>query len=190
MEVKAKLRSLRMSPRKVRLAAGLIRGKKVKPALDQLNFCGKWSAKPVAKLLKSAIANAKNNFGLVEDNLYIKEISVDGGATLKRWLPRAHGRATPLNKRTSHVNLTLAEIVDSKAKTDVKTDKLEAPVKLDKRPTEAEALKVTAKEEVKPETDEQGKVISDPHREGQGKHTKVEGGKRGFTTKVFRRKSG
>ncbi len=178
-----------MSPRKVRLAAGLIRGKKVKTALDQLNFSGKWSAKPVAKLVQSAVANAKNNFGLAEDNLYIKEISVDGGATLKRWMPRAHGRATPLNKRTSHVNLTLAELVASKDKEAIKP-KTDKPVKADKRPAEAEPLKVVNKEEIKPETDEQGKVVADLHNEGHGKHTKIEGGKRGFTTKVFRRKSG
>ena len=178
-----------MSPRKVRLAAGLIRGKKVKFALDQLSFSGKWSSEPVAKLLKSAIANAKNNFGLAEDNLFVKEISVDGGATLKRWMPRAHGRATPLKKRTSHVNITLAEIVPSQDK-EADKSKTEKPVKLDKRPTEAEGLKVVEKEDIKPETDEQGKVIVDPRREGKGKHTKIEGGKRGFVTKDFRRKSG
>ncbi len=189
MEVKAKLKSLRMSPRKVRLAVGLIRGKKVKTALDQLNFSGKWSAKPVAKLLQSAVANAKNNFGLAEDNLYIKSISVDGGATLKRWLPRAQGRATPLKKRTSHINLILAEVVPSQAKEPAKS-KIAAPLKADKRPAEAEPLKVVAAEAIKPETSVEGQEISDPHRKGRNKPNRAEADKRGFTTKVFRRKSG
>lgn len=177
-----------MSPRKVRLAVGLVRGKKVKVALDQLNFSSKWSAKPVAKLIQSAMANAKNNFGLAEDNLYIKEISVDGGATLKRWLPRAQGRATPLNKRTSHINITLAEIVASKDKATTPA-KVAEPIKVDNRPTEAEGLKVVAKEELKPELSEQGQEISDPHRQGRNKPNRADD-KRGFTTKVFRRKSG
>ena len=73
---------------------------------------------PISKLVKSAIANAVNNFDLSEDNLYIKEIKVDEGPTLKRWMPRAHGRATPLRKRTSHVYVTLGEIKDSGEKED------------------------------------------------------------------------
>jgi large subunit ribosomal protein L22 len=189
MEVKAKLKSLRMSPRKVRLVVDLIRGQKVAAALNQLSFSDKWSAKPLAKLLQSAIANAKNNFGLAEDNLYVKEISVDGGATLKRWMPRAHGRATPIGKRTSHINLVLAEVAPSQPAA-VQPAVAAKPVKTNKRPAEAEGLKVVAKEAIKPATAEQGKEIVDVHREGQGKHTKIEGGKRGFTTKVFRRKSG
>jgi large subunit ribosomal protein L22 len=190
MEVKAKLNNLRMSPRKVRLVAGLVRGKKVAPALDQLTFSPKWSSLPLAKLLKSAIANATNNFGLQTDNLFIKTLTVDGGATLKRWMPRAQGRATPLNKRTSHITIVLGELVPSATPAEVKKPAIEPAVKLDAKPKSDEGVKVEAKEEIKPETDAQGKVIVDPHHEAQGKHTKIEGGKRGFTTKVFRRKSG
>lgn len=190
MEVKAKLNGLRMSPRKVRLVAGLVRGKKVAPALDQLTFSPKWSSLPLAKLLKSAIANAKNNFGLSEDNLFIKTLTVDGGPTLKRWMPRAQGRATPLNKRTSHITITLAELVPS-APVATKKGKLEPVTKLTTKPKEDDGVKTEAKEEIKPETDVPGKVVVDAHHEGHGKHTKIEGGsKKGFTTKVFRRKSG
>lgn len=180
-----------MAPRKVRLAAGLVRGKKIKAALDQLNFSGKWSSKPIAKLIESAVANAKNNFGLKEDNLYVKEISVDGGATLKRWLPRAHGRATPLNKRTSHVNLVLAEIVASEPKVPAKPAVAE-PIKAVERPAEAEGVKLKTVKEVKPTTTEEtDKKVVETHTEAKGKHVKIEGGnKKGFTTKVFRRKSG
>lgn len=191
MEVKAKLNDLRMSPRKVRLVAGLVRGKKVAPALDQLSFSPKWSSKPLAKLLKSAIANAKNNFGLKEDNLFIKALTVDGGPTLKRWMPRAQGRATPLNKRTSHITITLGELVPSATPVEGKKTKLEPATKLTEKPKIDEGIKEEAKEEIKPEVDAQGKVIVDAHHEARGKHPKIEGGsKKGFTTKVFRRKSG
>lgn len=185
-----------MSPRKVRLAVDLVRGKKIKPALDQLAFSSKWSAKPVIKLIQSAVANAKNNLGLVEDNLYIKDISVDGGATLKRWMPRAQGRATPLKKRTSHINVVLAEIAPSQAKATPKVERLAKPLSVSERPVEEGSLKIgqaAAAEnsvEPKPETAEAAKQIVNPARVGQGKHSKIEGGKQGFKTKVFRRKSG
>jgi len=189
MEVTAKLKSLRMSPRKVRLSAGLIRGQKVAAALQQLKFSAKWAAKPLIKLLLSAIANAKNNFGLSEDNLYVKTISVDGGRTLKRWLPRAHGRATPLAKRTSHINLILAEVTPTATKIAAKA-KIENPAEIKERPVEAEGLKTKEVAAAKPATEEKDAQIVDQRREARGQHAKVEGGKRGFTTKVFRRKSG
>jgi len=176
MEVKAKLNNFRMSPRKVRLAAGLMRGKTVAVAKEQLRFSAKWAAKPLLKLLASAVANAQNNFGLAEDNLYIKTITVDGGPTLKRWMPRAHGRATPLNKRTSHITVTLTEIKPT-AQAD-KTDKVEkeADVKL-------ETVKVNEIKETKTKKDKQD-------LNGPAKPHKTEGSaKRGFTGKVFQRKS-
>ncbi len=98
-----------MSPRKVRLVADTIRGLSVKSAEEQLTFRNKRAAKPLLKLLKSVLTNAEHNFKLKKDNLYVKEIKVDEGPTLKRWLPRAMGRATPINKRTSHVLLVLDE---------------------------------------------------------------------------------
>lgn len=110
MEITAKLNYYRMSPRKVRLAAGLIRGKKVKEVLVQLAFTSKRSAPDMAKLLKSAISNAKNNFKIKdEQNLYIKKIKVDEGPTLKRYMPRARGRAAMIRKRTSHVTVVLCQ---------------------------------------------------------------------------------
>ncbi len=107
MEVKAKLRHLRIAPRKVRLVVGLIRGLNVTEAEQQLMFLNKKSAKDILKLLNSAVANAENNFKLAKKDLKIKEIKVDEGFTLKRWMPRAHGRATMLRKRSSHVTLVL-----------------------------------------------------------------------------------
>lgn len=107
MEVKAKLNYLRISPRKVRLVADLIRGMEVKQAEVELSHLVKRSAKPMLKLLKSAEANAKNNFGLDPDGLYIKSLRVDEGPVLKRWRARAFGRAAMIRKRTSHVRMVL-----------------------------------------------------------------------------------
>lgn len=119
MQAKAKLRYLRTSPRKVRLVADVIRGLSVKSAQNQLQFMNKRAAGPMLKLLNSVIANAENNFKLKKDNLYIKELCVDEGPTLKRWMPRAMGRAAPINKRTSHISIVLGE----REKPQVKKDK-------------------------------------------------------------------
>lgn len=117
MEVKAKLRFLKISPRKVRLVVDMIRGLPVNQALDQLSFLNKGSALPISKLLKSAMANAEHNNKLDKDNLFIKKITVDEGPTLKRWRPRAFGRAGMIRKRASHVTLVLDELKTSTKKT-------------------------------------------------------------------------
>ncbi len=110
-EVTANLRFLRIGPRKVRLVADAIRGRKATFAIDVLEMMNKRAAKPMIKLLKSAIANAKHNHNLEVETLRVKSVMVDGGPVLKRWMPRAHGRATPVRERTSHINLVLSEIV-------------------------------------------------------------------------------
>jgi large subunit ribosomal protein L22 len=194
MEVKAKAKFIRMSPRKVRLVTNLIKQMPVEKALNQLQFINKLASGPVACLIKSAIANAEHNFNLEKDNLFIKELKVDEGPALKRSMPRAHGRATPIIKKTSHIILVLGEI---KASKDIKAKKQEiaAPVKLGEQPKKEASVKL--KESIKEETaepkddnnKEKGKVIVDPRMEGRGGHAKIEGGK-GFATKMFRRKSG
>jgi large subunit ribosomal protein L22 len=103
----AKLRHLRIAPRKVRLVADLIRGKNVEEALAILQFTNKRSSLPIAKLLQSAVANADQKEGVDVDRLFVKTITVDGGPTIKRFRPRAMGRATPILKRTSHVSIAL-----------------------------------------------------------------------------------
>ena len=99
MEAKAKLSYLRISPKKVRLVADLVRGLTVEQAIIQLDNLNKSAAKPILKLLNSAVANAENNFKLQKDNLYIKEIKVDGAGMIKRWRPRAYGRGALLRRR-------------------------------------------------------------------------------------------
>ncbi len=105
--VTAKLSYLRMGPRKVRLVADLIRGRSVARAIDILTVTNKRPAKPLLKLLLSAVANAQHNFSLAQEGLKVTTLTVDGGPMLKRWMPKAHGRATPVRERTSHVNLVL-----------------------------------------------------------------------------------
>jgi large subunit ribosomal protein L22 len=107
--VKAKMRYFRMSPRRMREIADMIRGKSVGSALEILEFSTRKSSLAIKKLLNSAIANAENNFNLDPDSLYVKTIFVDEGPTLKRWIPRAQGRAAKIQKRTSHITVELAE---------------------------------------------------------------------------------
>ncbi len=193
MEVKAKIKFLRMSPTKIRLVANLIKKLPVDKALDQLQFINKLAARPVAKLLKSAIANAEHNFELDKANLFIKELTVNEGPTLKRWMPKAHGRATPIRKKTSHVNLVLSEIKVSGI-TAAKKQTIAAPVKLEASPKKEASIKIKegAKEKKEKDIDikEEGKVIADPRMEGRRGHAKIEGGAKGFAARMFRRKSG
>lgn len=191
MEVKAKAKFIRMSASKIRLVANLIKKLPVDKALDQLRFINKLAARPVSKLINSAIANAEHNFELAKENLFVKELTIDQGPTLKRWMPRAHGRATPIRKQTSHINLVLGEIKES-GKVAAKKSQIEAPVKLDAQPKKEAAIKLKKEEKVEKdiETREEGKVIEDPRMEGRRGHAKLEGGAKGFAAKMFRRKSG
>jgi large subunit ribosomal protein L22 len=108
--MKASVTSVRISPRKVRMVADAVRGKSVSQAMSILTFTRKKAAFPVQKLLKSAVANAVENNGVDDvDNLLIDQIVVDEGPTLKRYTPRARGRATPIRKRTSHIRIALRE---------------------------------------------------------------------------------
>lgn len=109
MEVNAKLRYLQASPQKVRLVADQVRGKDVEEASSILKFSPKSAAEPLGRLLRSAIANAENRDAQVDlDRLYIKEIFVDGGPTLKRFRAQPMGRAFRILKRQSHVTIKLA----------------------------------------------------------------------------------
>lgn len=104
----ATLKNYRQSPRKVRLVANLVKGKPVATALTELAFRAKRAAHPIAKLISSALANAESQ-GKKVDALCIENITVNKGTVLKRWLPRARGRATPLHKHSSHVTVVLSE---------------------------------------------------------------------------------
>lgn len=171
MEIKASLNNFRTSAQKVRLVLDVVRKMRVDKALEQLTFLNKGASLPVKKLIASAAANAKSAYDIPVDNLFVKEIRADEGQTLKRWMPRAHGRATSLRKRSCHIHVTLGEINDSGPK-EKKVLKIEAPVKLEA--VAEEAKKTAKKAEVETKAN---------HAKGEAKGT-------GFKQKVFRRKAG
>lgn len=109
----AKTRYLRQSPRKVRLVAGIIRGMGVGSALAQLAHVTKAARTPLEKTLRSAIANAEQNFQKRRDHLFIKEICIDEGPDIRRWRPRAFGRAAPILKHSCHISIQLAERLEA-----------------------------------------------------------------------------
>jgi large subunit ribosomal protein L22 len=109
MEAKAVAKYVRMSPQKVRLVVDLVRGKGVQEAKQILSFTRKYAAEPVSKAIESAVANAKQNPNIDERLLYVREIFVDQGPSLKRWRARAQGRAFSIKKRMSHITVVLDE---------------------------------------------------------------------------------
>ena len=168
MKVDAKLNYLRISPRKVRMVADLVRGRRVSEAESRLQFANKKATKPVGKLLQSAIANAEHNFDLNKDNLYISEIKVDEGPTLKRWRPRARGATNQIQKKTSHVTIVLEEVEPGK---EIKTGK------------KGKIKKIKKKEKPKTEAKLDGKGKKAKKEDSAKKDQKQKG------NKIFRRKS-
>lgn len=172
MEIKAKAKNIRMSAKKVRLVLDVVRNMPVDKALDQLKFVNKKAALPVSLLIKTAIADAGHNYNLEASNLMIKELKADEGATMKRWMPKAFGRAGQIRKRTCHISVILKEIVDS-GKKEARVVKADDPVKLD------DIAKDVKKSETKKDAKLEKKADIDKDSTGKG-----------FASKVFRRKSG
>ena len=108
-KLKLSLRTVRIAPRKVRLVVDLIRGKQVGEAVAILKLTPKAASPVVEKLLNSAMANAEHNYEMDINNLVVSQVFVDEGPTLKRFRPRAQGRASQINKRTSHITIVLSE---------------------------------------------------------------------------------
>lgn len=155
MEVKASLKYLKISPRKVRLVVDSIRGLSVKNAEAYLLHLSKKSSHPLLKLLRSAMANAEHNFNLDKNNLYIRAMRVDEGPASKRLRPRARGAAYSIRKRCSHIFLILKEIKEKEAK-------IKRGIKDVKREEEIEKKKVQAKSSAfvkKPEFKKEEKII-------------------------------
>lgn len=109
MEVKASLQYARVGEQKARLVANLVRGKNVSVAIKTLTFLNKKSATMIKKIIESAVANADYKKSIDLDKLYVKTITVDQGPTLKRFRPRAQGRASGVKKKMSHINVVLDE---------------------------------------------------------------------------------
>lgn len=186
--IKAKLGRFRMAPRKVRLAVNLVRGLSVSEAEKQLSFLDKKAGEALVKLLQSAVANAKQNFNLDKKDLFVEKIFVNAGATLKRWLPRAMGRATTIRKRTCSVELFLG----SKKATDLKK---KATAKKPSQPeVTTDKLKET-KEKIETVQEAETKVRPETKKEKRPFGASAVAKKRYFSRqtpgakKVFRRKS-
>lgn len=191
MEVRAQLNNYRKSSRKVRLVASLLKGMDAEEAKNQLAFLIKGSAPDFSKLLASAVSNAENNFGLEKDNLFIKDIVVNEGARLKRWLPRAHGRASLLLKKTSHIEIVLAEKIEGKDRKRVKKQEI-----LDTKAGELKKAEGKETEDMKSANarvsagrdDEKDTVKEREEKEFLDEKKKSEVAK-GILKRVFRRKS-
>ncbi len=168
MAVEAKLRYSRISPRKVRLVANLIRGLQVDEAEKVLEFTVKRSSDPILKLLKSAIANAEHNYNLKRAQLFVTEIKVDGGPIIKRYRPRARGVAFPIQKKTSHITIKVGEKGGKETQAKKKTEKIKKVYQAEK-----------PKEEIVKPT--KGKPTEETQT--KGKET------RGEKKQIFRRKS-
>lgn len=174
----AKLNYLRMAPRKVRLMASLLRGMSVNEAEAQLVINSKRASEPLLKLLKSAVSNAKNK-QMDPDKLVIKEIRVDGGPMLKRWLPRAQGRATPIEKKSSHISIILEEVEKAKAP----RFKIEKQKKIKK--SQIEKMKKAQAQEHEHEHEHEHDHVKERELPKEAKTTP----KKGFAQKIFRRKA-
>lgn len=149
--MKAILKSYRQAPRKVRLVANLIKGKTVPRALVELDVLPKRASGPMRKLLMSAVANAKENDGIDLVDLFVKEVRVDQGTILKRFMPKAHGSASPIHKHTSHIMIELIASADTPVKSKKPKVESEEKPKVSKKVALAK-VKADAKPKVKAKT--------------------------------------
>jgi len=193
MKVTATLKNLRISPRKVRLVADAVKGMNTDAAIVQIKNIIKRSSEDIEKLVMSAVANAENNFGLDRSNLYICDIQVGEGPRMKRWLPRAHGRATQILKRTSHVYLTLEEREEGKnrkSKEELEKERAKRAAEKDKMRKEYEkALKEEEAEEGVESEDGEKNTAAKTVKKAAEKGAAKKGQDNGWMKKVFQRKS-
>ena len=186
MKVTASLKNYGRPARKMRDLIALVKGLSAKEALSQLATVSRYGARDLEKLIKSAVANAKNNHNLKEESLVVVDLAIDGGAVLKRWMPRAYGNANRILKRSCHLEVVLegeeAKAVKKSAKQEDKTKKQNKDAgKIEK-----------AKEEVSEAGNKNGEEEKTgwqkEEKEGLKEEKKVKGGQN-WSKKVFRRKS-
>jgi large subunit ribosomal protein L22 len=189
MKVSAKLNNLRMPNRKVKLVADLIIGMDVKEAIDQMDAITKKSSPFMVKLLNSAIANGENNFGIDRDNMYIFDVVVKEGITLKRWTPKAYGRATPIRKRSSQVEIIIEEKEEGKNRKTKEQLEKERDVRAEKRRKIEKKIEAERKALEKEEEVAEGVKDVKTKEKATSKKDAV-AANAGWTNKIFRRKSG
>lgn len=160
-EVQAKLNRLRMAPRKVRSVSNMIKGMDYMAARILLEHTSRKAARPIIKVLDSAAANGHNNFDFVKDNLYVKDILVDEGIKMKRYRPKGFGSAALIQKKTSHITITLDEKVKGLVRKPDEEKKPEKPVIIEE---EQKAEKKQAVPEIQKETGRKGGLFSNIKR--------------------------
>ena len=183
MQVRAKLKNFRMSAKKARLYADLVRGKNADEAKLQLKVTPGKMTEPLIKLIDSGIANGENNFGLDKSNLFIESIKIDEGTVMKRWRPRAHGRAYPIFKRSCHVELILNEREEGKGRKEVKKKEVKTISYEELKKMNQEAEKLLEKQSGK------GKKDKKPGKDDSSKKAQEGKAGGGALSKMFRRKS-
>ncbi len=189
MKVTAELNNLRIAPRKVKLVADLIKDMEALEAVDQLNAVVKKTSGYMQKLLLSAIANAENNFGLAKDNLYINDVIVGAGPAMKRWMPKAYGRAGRILKRTSKVKIILDERVEGKGRKTKEEMEKEKKARLKQEKIESKKQeKEKTEEKEKAETKESKAVKAEKATNG-AKNKQNENDQKTWKNRIFRRKS-
>jgi len=191
MKVYAKLNNLRVAPRKIGLVANLIKKMDVSDAINQLDTTIKGGSLPIKKLLESAISNGENNFGISRDNMYIFDVIVGAGPTLKRWMPKAYGRAGKILKRTSKIKLVLEERVegkDRKTKDQLEKEK-QARIEARKKEEKERAKVREEAEKSSGRVSEEGKANLAEKTKDAEKPKKAIDKKGGWGSKIFRRKS-
>lgn len=193
MKVIAKMKNLRIAPRKTKLVVDLVRGLGTEEALIQLDHCPKKTASYMKKLVLSAIANGENNFGIDRKNMFISETFVGAGPVLKRWMPKAFGRAGRILKRTSQITVVISEIIEGKGRKSPeqlekeRKDRLEEKKRLEKeaRKNQEQTEKKEAEEKKKKPSVKSGSVA----KKEEEKKDKNKSEKKGWASKIFRRKS-
>lgn len=188
MKVSAKLKNLRIAPRKTKLVADMIKNLDVKEAVFQLDSTIKRSSEPIKKLLLSAVANAENNLGLDKDNLYVFEARVGAGPTMKRWMPKAFGRAGEILKRTSVITIVLEERVEGKGRKTKEQMEKEKKARMEEK-KKAEKAQREEQEEAEKEEKETGKEKEGVKKDKDLEKGKRETGKKTWGSRIFRRKS-
>lgn len=196
MEIRAEAKYIRMSPKKIRLVVETVRGLPLEKTINVLSFSPRRAAKPVLKVINSAIANAEHNFNFKKDDLFIKSLVVNEGPALKRWMPKARGAATPIKRRGSHILVVLGtkkDKISAKAKTAAKAvsetftppqKEMVQPVLTQEMP-EKEMKKRLG--EIKPEVFDRTRLATDRRQQHLDRvRLKRKGG---FLKKVFRRKA-
>lgn len=200
MKTVAKLNNLRISPRKSKIVADLIRGLDVNEALNQLDMYVKRTSPYLKKLLLSAITNGENNSGIDKNNMYVYDVKVGAGVTFKRWRPKAFGRAGKILKRTSQIEIILEEKVEGKnrkTKEQIEKEKKEKAQARKKLEKEAEKKQEQLKQENKKNEEKTAeKLLAEKSKRRKKKELKKnektgkkEEREKSWVKKIFRRKS-